>query len=105
MKIDFTDIKKEKMAEWYDIFNKWDWPDDFILKKPEKWDELPNFSNKDIVETKYFSTIRFMKNIEDIIGTKECLRWHHIHNLNSNNFKFEWWWFCNHVLRTQLWFD
>jgi hypothetical protein len=92
-------MKTEKLAEWEDVFNSWGWPDDFIITKPIDWDSLPLWDREDKTSrTKYVVSKPCMDAIRNIIGEKECLRYHHIHNLKMKNYQFEIWWFVNNVI-------
>jgi hypothetical protein len=103
-----TDFKTEKLAEWINIFNNWDWPYDFIYPKPYDWNDLKNFNLDKTVRTKYSESLQYRKDIESIIGYKEYLRWAHIHRDEATNFQFEVYWFFNHTLQKifpNLWID
>jgi hypothetical protein len=100
--MDLKEFSKEKLAEWWNIFCVWDWPSDYP-DKPGDFDTLdyyhPITRNLEYEPRTRFTLIMpIMHEIEKEIGLKECLRYHHINNLNSNNLKFEWWWFRYHVL-------
>lgn len=94
-----TDIKTEKLAEWMNIFNNWEWPSDFIYPKPYDWDDLRNFNSDKSIRTKYSESHQYLSGIESIIGNKEFLRWAHIHQDGATNFQFEVYWFFNHTLQ------
>ena len=94
-----TKMKKEdidKIARWHNTLNSWEWPDD-LPGKPEGWDSLSRFrSQKEredgiIVITKYHLSAGLMDWFKQLIGNKECLRWHHINNLRRTNEEFEKW--------------
>jgi hypothetical protein len=88
--MNFEKFDTKTLARWYDIFNGWKWPEDFIIQKPEDWDNLPNWKEK---ERSKFSVSRpYTSKILCAIGMKETLRYHHINNLNMSNFQFEIWW-------------
>lgn len=93
-----NNFKIEKLAEWYNIFNNWDWPEDFIQSKPIDWESLDNYDHKIFSRTKYNILSPYINVIPNIIGEKECLRYHHIHNLKMKNYQFEIWWFVNEVI-------
>lgn len=85
-----------KLAEWFDVFNSWEFPKDFPFSKPEHFDTSELwYSENNAYQTKYFMINPYIKIIEKIIGRKECLRYHHIHNLGMKNYQFEVWWFFN----------
>lgn len=88
---------KEKLAEWFNKFNQWEYPDDFIVSKPKDWDILPNYAVDKNIRTKYTVSNPYMENICNIIGDKECLRYHHLHNLKVNNVQFELWWLAKKI--------
>jgi hypothetical protein len=106
-------VHKEKLAEWYDIFNKWNWPKDFsIEREPKDWNEISSYCYDMDVRSKYTLTKEYRDAIEKIIGKKECVRYHHIHNLHIKNYQFEIWWlvwkFNGFIIRkfdTNLYFD
>lgn len=92
-------VETEKLAEWHDIFNSWNYPKDFIINKPEDWDSLPRWDNKSkTTRTKYSVSHPYMVAIKNIIGEKECLRYHHITNLKVKNYQYEIWWLVNKVI-------
>ena len=96
LELQMAGMKKEKLAEWGDIFNSWEWPDDFITTKPSDWDNLSLWDNEDKTSrTKYLVSKPYTNAIRNIIGEKECLRYHHIHNLKMKNYQFEIWWFID----------
>ena len=83
----------EKLARWVCTLNNWEWPED-LEGKPNGWE---NFSailrdNEAFFPNKYHWVGSIIKGIERIIGKKEVLRWHHIHNLDRTNDEFERWW-------------
>jgi hypothetical protein len=90
-----TDIVK--IARWENKLNSWKWPDDFPIKKPKGFDELPNYSSDKNVKTKHIIISPLIDDITEFVGYKETLRWHHIDNLRKNNFQFEVWWFFNNI--------
>ena len=91
-------IDKTKFAEWYDTFNKWNWPDDFPVKKPLDYDDLPYYSfDKENKKTKYVAHRLYIDWCERCAGEKECMRWHHVHNLKTTNVQFEIWWVFNNI--------
>lgn len=71
--------------------NHWEW-DGRLGEKPTNWDTMCDFSKDKNVESKYKIITPIMKGIKDVIGIKECLRWHHLNNLNRTNNEFEEWW-------------
>lgn len=84
-----------KLSEWWNKFNNWEYPLDFPFPKPEDWDNLRNYSYNLFEKTKYKISMPYIKEIEKIIGQKECLRYHHVYNMGYKNFLFEMWWFTN----------
>ncbi|MFZ2992559.1 MAG: hypothetical protein WA061_02475 [Microgenomates group bacterium] len=92
----FLMMKTEKLAEWWNIFNDWEYPKDFVFPKPDDWGTLLLWSKEDkTARTKYTISKPYVNAIMNVIGLKECLRWHHIHNLNMKNYQFELWWFAH----------
>ena len=87
-----NEINPEILAEWYDQFNSWKYPADFPIRAPEDWDNLPLISHVPTERTKYTTSWAYMRAIESIIGFKECLRYHHIHNLGVSNVQYNVWW-------------
>lgn len=87
-----------KLAEWFDIFNSWEFPKDFPFPKPQHFDtDALWYSESNPYGTKYDVIKPYINVIRKIIGLKECLRYHHIHNLKMKNYEFEIWWFFNNV--------
>jgi hypothetical protein len=86
-----------RIARWENKLNSWQWPDDFPIKKPRGFDKLPNYSSNKNIKTKFNIINPLIYDIINAIGEKETFRWHHIDNLNKNNFQFEMWWFFNKV--------
>jgi hypothetical protein len=80
----------EVLARWWNTWNCWGWPEDLPRLKPFGWDELP-IADRDAGFDKHTYIWPVMHAIQDRIGMKECLRWHHIHNLNKTNRQFEEW--------------
>jgi len=102
MKQDLGAEEIEKLARWHNTLNHWKWPED-LPGKPEGFDELPAFyfggDIKNISSpTKHIFIRGLMDNIRMIIGHKECLRYHHIHNLGKTQEEFEEWWVRNHEI-------
>jgi len=96
LEFQMSEIKTGKLAEWYNIFNWWDYPEDFIATKPTDWDSLTLWDNEDETSRTKSKICRpYMNAIRNIIGDKECLRYHHINNLNMKNYQFEIWWLVN----------
>lgn len=86
----------ETLARWHNTINGWEWPDD-LPSKPEGFDEMPYYFLRDdprryTEPCKFTASWLVAKRIEGIIGEKECLRWHHLHNLGRTNEQFEKWW-------------
>jgi len=84
----------EKLAEWANTFNNWDWPNDFPVSKPEDWDDLKRWDEDPSVRTKYSLTKGYL----GIVEHKEFLRWAHLHRQPPiKNWQFEVWWFVGLV--------
>lgn len=83
----------DRLARWHNTLNHWEWPND-LPGKPDGWDSFPDISRNedDYTPNKYDWSHGIMKEIQEIIGYKETLRWHHIHNMNKTNDEFEAWW-------------
>lgn len=88
-----TETYIEKLARWYCTLNNWEWPDD-LQGKPDGWNDFPEITqNKNsFIPNRFDWSHGVMEGIEKLIGRKETLRWHHIHNLNRTNDEFESWW-------------
>jgi hypothetical protein len=81
----------ETLARWYNEFNCWKWPSDLLDLKPEWYEIEGNGYPPQIYRCAAY--IRpLMRAIDDKIGHKECLRWHHLHNLGRTDQEFEQWW-------------
>ncbi|MDD5006722.1 MAG: hypothetical protein PHS33_09515 [Candidatus Omnitrophica bacterium] len=80
----------ETLARWLDDLNSWRWPKDMPFK-PIGYDELPMFSKDKKARTKYRTQKTIFIFLLHIIGDKESLRYHWIHNLHKSNFQFELW--------------
>lgn len=91
------EVKTEKLAEWWDAFSSWEYPEDFPISKPDNWDGLEPYSSNTGRQTKYRIITPYMSAIVRIIGRKECMRYHHLHNLGMSNFQFEVWWALNPI--------
>lgn len=94
-----TETTVDKLARWNNTLNGWEWPDD-LVGKPKDWDRLLWFYKElDHIPfvTKYWWIGQINPIIVDIIGDKECLRWHHLHNLGHSNDYFEVWWCTRQV--------
>jgi len=86
----------ETLARWSSTLNNWRWPSDMI-GKPIGFDNLKWYlhcddKRKGREKTRHDFISPVMKKIEEIIGDKECLRWHHLNNLKRTNEEFEKWW-------------
>jgi hypothetical protein len=100
--IDFDAYDRETLARWWNTLNNWNWPDD-MPEKPEGFDELacvdklkdPSNASK---PTKHALMGPHMNAIVSLIGMRECLRWHHIHNLGRTNEQFNTWWNQEHPI-------
>jgi hypothetical protein len=87
---------KETLAEIWNTLNNWEWHS-LLGEKPEDWDYLPNFkftenhknaTKKDIINP-------YNRQIEEQIGTKECLRYLNVSKGSKTNFEFELFWIKN----------
>lgn len=89
----------QTLAKIYNNLNHWEWPNE--LGENGIYNRVPEYDkdNKNTM-TKYNISGPIMKEIENKIGTKECLRWHHLNNLNRTNWQFEQWWYSN---KDNLW--
>jgi hypothetical protein len=97
MKINLSNDETEKLARWFDEFNSWEWPKDYPVYPPGDWEKLPDHDkNKEIV-TKYNISLPYITAIRNVIGQKEILRYHHIHNIGVKNYQFEIWWFFRKI--------
>lgn len=90
--IDYN-LSKRELAAIRDSLNNWEW-DDRLGSKPDNWDTMPNYSFHELHKgkTKYDIINPIAESIEKHIGRKECLKYHHLHNLNRTRLQFEWWW-------------
>lgn len=95
------------LAEWWNILNSWEWPDD-LPGKPSNWNDLafaypPGHPNPSHYQCKLNWIAPIQAVIKDTIGFKECLRYHHIHNLARTDQQFEEWWageyFASHIAK------
>jgi hypothetical protein len=87
------EISKKELAEIYNKLNNWEW--DYRLGvKPENWDMLPNYKRENVYSylTKFEISKPYVILIKKAIGEKECLRYHHMHNLGKSNLQFEIYW-------------
>lgn len=97
-KKDLEKIDKTRLARWFDIFNKWGWPEDYIYPKPEGFDDFIYYDKSETNPyTRYGASRWHMDVIEEMIGKKECLRYHHLNNLKIKNYQFEVWWFFRNL--------
>jgi hypothetical protein len=90
----------EQIARWWNILCGWQWPDD-LPGKPEGFDAWCNFfplgDGRRLTEANRYNVVDpLMRLLEAMIGAKECLRWHHLHNLQRTDEEFEEWWAENH---------
>lgn len=77
----------ETLARWYSTLNRWKWPDDFpTLEVVPKGFGI--MSLEEAMPRRQYA----MAYIVAKIGQKECLRYHHIHDLNRSPEEFEDWW-------------
>jgi len=85
-----------KMAEWSYIFNSFGWPADFPVGKPDGFDSMPTHEKDASIPTKYQAIKPHITQIENLIGEKEMLRYHH-NKMGRSNFQFEAWWFVRNI--------
>lgn len=86
---------KEILCEIYQKVNSFQW-DSRLGEKPEMFDSLPEFNWKWYhifrKETKWKYVRPICQAITAIVGEKELLRYHHIHNLGKTDEEFEQFW-------------
>lgn len=80
-----------ELCEIDNTLNGWGW-DDRLGEKPEGWDNLPRFDERDKVITKDTYVSPILRSIEVIVTKKALFRWHYINNLGKTNQEFEDWW-------------
>lgn len=87
--------EKEVLCEIYERTNSFQW-DDRLGEKPEKFDVLPDYNSKwwhiFRKETKWKFTHPICEAIRVLVGEKELLRYHHVHNLGRTDEEFEQFW-------------
>lgn len=86
----------ETLARWDNILNEWEWPSD-LPGKPNGYDDMVWWYGLDderrgTLPTRHDYIYPIAKAIGSMIGEKDSLRWHHIHNLGRTNEQFELWW-------------
>ena len=86
----------ETLARWWNTLNCWEWPED-LPGKPENFENMARYFTLDNPQqgkiwTKFDVISPINKAIKAKIGKKECLRYHHIHNIGRTNDEFEQWW-------------
>lgn len=81
----------ETLAEIWNKLNEWEW-DIRLGKTPKNYEILPYWCQDKSILTKNKINKPIMKTIKNIIGEKECLRWHQINNRKKTNEQFEIWW-------------
>ncbi len=93
-----TESYTDRYARWHNMLNGFKWAED-MPGKPKDFDALPDVLRKphqwNGVGSKAYYITPLMKTIEQLIGWKATLKWHHLHNLNRSHLAFEWWW-INH---------
>jgi len=101
-------LSKISEDEWPSIhckLNRWEW-DDRLGTKPEDWDDMPSWKDKKILwfttceedkktRTKFKIISPLNQFIDNSVGAKAVLRYHHIHNLGRTDQQFEDWWNSN----------
>ncbi|WP_312070422.1 hypothetical protein [Anaerotignum propionicum] len=86
--IDLKSFSTTKLAEIWNELNSWAWPED-LGNKPDGWDNLKFVERANIINP-------IVIKIEEMIGEKELLRYHHLNNLEHSNEEFEEWWKTEH---------
>lgn len=95
-KIEFNPSKytKDQLYEIYDTLNDWKWCD-ILGVKPEFWDIIPNYHTSIIKDVFLNSKSKIIKDIlrkiVEIVGEKNLLEWHWIHNLGKTKKEYETW--------------
>jgi hypothetical protein len=89
--IDVNKFDTHTLAKIWCTINGWEWAEE-LGNKPEGWDNMLNYTNKDDKGTKSEIITPIMNIIQDKIGHKECLRYHNVVELNYTNQEFEDWW-------------
>lgn len=91
-----AEYSKDVLCEIYDRVNSWQW-DGRLGDMPEDFENLPDYNWKWYhrllrrkSKMKYIHPI--CEAIRDLVGEKELLRYHHLHNLGSTNEEFEKFW-------------
>ena len=85
-----NDFDTQTLAKIYCNLNHWEWPSE--LGENEIYNQVHEHLRNDNSTTKYDIGDPIMKEIENKIGTKECLKWHHLNNLKRTDEQFEQWW-------------
>jgi len=91
-----AELSKDELCEIYDNANSWKW-DRRLGEMPEGFESLPNFNWK-----WYHSLFRrkskeiyigpVCEAISKIVGEKQLLKYHHLHNLGRSSEEFERFW-------------
>lgn len=86
-----TQDEIEKLARWANILNGWKWPDD-LPGKPLGFDMMPAYLYSGECKISQYAIISpLCALIAVLIGEKEILRWHQVHNLGRTDEEFEVW--------------
>lgn len=89
-----SETATEMLARWANTLNAYEWPID-MRDKPAGFDDLPVAHRSplryDAEGSKAFHVGPLYNEIFALIGDKEMLRWHWLHNLDETNERFEEW--------------
>jgi hypothetical protein len=94
MKVPLEEQTNEKLAEWWNSLNNWEWPVD-MPGKPKNFDGLKEHDMNSTVKTKFSTINKIMMAILKIAGLKEIMHWHHVNKLNETEEEFQKWWVDN----------
>jgi hypothetical protein len=88
-----TETYEDKLARWWNTLNNWEWPDD-LPGKPDGFDDMVWWVDSDspFCPNKNDWISKIMNSIEKRIGHKNCLKWHHVHNMKWTIDEHENWW-------------
>jgi hypothetical protein len=79
--LNLNEYDTQILARWWNELNSWNWPED-MPGKPDNFEKKKSTS----------MVIRYMNDIQEVIGIKECYRYYHINICGDFENDFEKWW-------------
>ena len=89
---DLSIFTEAELCEIYDAFDRWEWPE-LLGKRPEWWDDLPDYSRSMRATSKYRVTAYIRQEIRGRVSQYKILEYHWVHNLHKTEEEYREWLF------------